>query len=165
MKKLSILCLGLSFMVIASTSVMAASNAGKNISRMVGGNDNYWGNGCGSGYGYGYGTDITHEIPEIDESKDAEMQGFKKIEDRAQYKESDWSKAIGIARNISLSKAFQIANNNPEITYFFYTKGYQMVLEKQDGTYRVFRHGDTVFFSGEPWWGTAPGLADGYIRQ
>ena len=105
--------------------------------------------------------DITHEIPSIQVSAN----GFKKIPDVAQYKEADWSNALGIARSISLSDAFKIAADNPEITFFFYTKGYQMVLEKTDGTYRVFRHGDAVFFSGEPWWGTAPGLADGYVKE
>ena len=28
----------------------------------------------------------------------------------------------------------------------------------------MFRNGDTVFFSGEPWLGTAPGLADTYVK-
>lgn len=105
--------------------------------------------------------DITDEIPSIP----VHANGFIHIPDKAQYKESDWSNAIGIARGISLTKAFEIAKKNPEITYFFFTKGCQMVLEKTDGTYRVFQHGDTVFFSGEPWWGSAPGLADGYIKE
>lgn len=105
--------------------------------------------------------DITDEIPEVT----VENSGFQKIPNVAQYKEADWSHAVGIARNVTLHEAFEIANSNPEITFFFYTKGFQMVLEKTDGSYRVFRHGDTVFFSGEPWWGSAPGLADGYIKQ
>lgn len=103
--------------------------------------------------------DITHEIPEINTQPK-----FKKIPNVAQYKEADWSQAIGIARGISLSEAFEIANHNPDIEFFFYTKGYQMVLEKTDGTYRIFRQGDTVFFGGEPWWGSAQGLADGYEK-
>lgn len=36
---------------------------------------------------------------------------------------------------------------------------------RNDGTCRIFHHGDTVFFSGTPWWGAARGLADGYIKQ
>jgi len=106
--------------------------------------------------------DITYEIPEIEI---ASVHGFKKIPNVAQYKMADWSQAVGIAKGITLSEAYAIAEVNPEITFFFYTKGGQMVLEKEDGSYRVFRHGDTVFFSGEPWWGTAPGLADGYVRS
>lgn len=105
--------------------------------------------------------DITDEIPDITRSAN----GFKKIPNVAQYKMADWSKAVGIAKGISLEQAYKIANENPDITFFFYTKGGQMVLEKEDGSYRVFRHGDTVFFSGDPWWGSAPGLADGYTRD
>lgn len=105
--------------------------------------------------------DITGEIPEISQS----MHGFRKIPDVAQYKEADWSQVIGIARGITLDQAFKLTDENPEITFFFHMKGYQMVLEKPDGSYRVFRHGDTVFFKGEPWWGSAPGFSDGYIRE
>jgi hypothetical protein len=104
---------------------------------------------------------ITSQIPEIDVSS---THGFMKVPNVAQYKMADWSQAIGIAKGISMTEAYQIAENNPEITFFFYTKGGQMVLEKEDSSYRVFQHGDTVFFSGEPWWGSAPGLADGYIK-
>lgn len=106
--------------------------------------------------------DITSDLPEISTS---EIHGFQKIPNVAQYKEADWSRVIGIAKGITMEEAYKIAESNPEITFFFHTTGYQMVLEKQDGGYRVFRHGDTVFFSGEPWWGSAPGLADGYIRK
>jgi hypothetical protein len=106
--------------------------------------------------------DLTAEIPQLGES--AAHKNFKYIADVAQYKQADWSNAIGIAKGISLSEAFKIANENPDISYFFYTKGIQMVSENKDGSYRLFRHGDTVFFAGEPSWGTAPGLADGYIR-
>lgn len=106
--------------------------------------------------------DITQEIPEI---SSAELYGFEKIPDVAQYKEADWSQAVAIARGISLEEAFKIAEKNPEITFFFHMKGWQMVLEKPDGTYRSFRHGDTVFFTGNPWWGSAPGYSDGYVRK
>ena len=104
--------------------------------------------------------DITNQIPEIFENQE-----FKKIPEVAQYKEGDWNNVKGIARNITLTQAFDIAKQNPDITFFFYTTGRQMILEKTDGTYRRFTHGDTVFFGGEPHWGSAPGLADGYIKQ
>jgi len=106
--------------------------------------------------------DVTSEIPEISVP---EKKGFQKIANVAQYGHADWSNVVGIARNISLSEAYQIANDDPSIDFFFYTKGYQMVLGTGDGNYRVFRHGDTVFFSGTPWWGSANDLADGYIKQ
>lgn len=105
--------------------------------------------------------DITDEIPVLA----PEYEGFKKIDNVAQYKNASWDNVIGIAKNISVDEALRIANDNPEITFFFHTKGYRMVLETTEGDYRVFNHGDTVFFSGEPWWGSAPGLADGYTKN
>jgi len=111
---------------------------------------------------YAESNDITSEIPEISV---AETKGFQKIADVAQYGCADWSNVIGIARNISLSEAYQIANDDPYIDYFFYTKGSQMALGTTDGSYRVFRHGDAVFFSGSPHWGSARNLADGYVKQ
>lgn len=106
--------------------------------------------------------DITDNIPTISEEN---TDKYEKICDVAHYKEADWSQVIGIAKNTTLENAKKIADENPAITFFFYTKGGRMVLEKEDGTYRVFNHGDAVFFSGEPWWGSAPGLADGYVKQ
>jgi hypothetical protein len=106
--------------------------------------------------------DVTYEIPIIDTSI---ISGYTKVEDVAQYGKADWSQAVGIAQDISVERAKQIADANPDIMYFFRTKGCQMVLVTEDGNYRVFRHGDTVFFTGEPWWGSAPGLADGYIKE
>jgi hypothetical protein len=106
--------------------------------------------------------DITNEIPLI---QTLDSTKFEKIEDVAQYKNADWNNVIGIVKGISRREACRIAEENPEITFFFYTKGYQMVLDSNSGDYRVFRNGDTVFFSGEPWFGSAIGLADGYVRK
>ena len=113
-----------------------------------------------------FGRDISSEMPQIErEQISPEEFGFKKLPDVAQYKNADWSNIIGVAKGITLEEALKIARKNPEIAFFFYTKGWQMVLEKENGDYRVFRSGDAVFFSGQPWWGTAPDLADGYIRS
>jgi len=111
------------------------------------------------------GIDVTPEIPEITIDHSLTYR-FNKIPNVAQYKHADWSHVVGIAKGISLTEAYRIADANPEITFFFYTKGDQMVLETGDDlSYRVFRHGDTVFFSGEPWWGSATDLADGYTKN
>ena len=116
---------------------------------------------CGTLSATEFRNDITHQIPEIGVS----AKGFKTIPNVAQYGEGDWSKVVGISKGISLKEAYEIASGNPEITFFFYTKGGQMVLgSNEPGAYRVFRHGDAVFFSGDPWWGSAPGLADGYVK-
>lgn len=95
--------------------------------------------------------------------------GFDKIPDVAQYKWSDWSGHIKTVRDLTLDEAKTIASSDPKIDYFFFTKGMQMVLEPFDWDWslenaRVFHHGDAAFFSGDPWWGYAPGLADGYIK-
>ncbi len=105
--------------------------------------------------------DLTDDIPLLSPVP----KGFEYVGEVAQYGLADWSNAVYIARGISLETAFRFAKRHPEITYFFYTKGGQMVLGDPYTDYRLFRHGDTVFFTGEPWWGSAPGLADGYIKK
>jgi hypothetical protein len=75
------------------------------------------------------------------------------------------SGVLGIAKGISCSEAMWIASQNPEITFFFYTKGSEMTLGNAEVGYRFFRRGDAVFFRGEPCWSSAEGLADGYIKQ
>lgn len=99
----------------------------------------------------------TEMMPEISTRTSA---NFTKLIDITQCGAADWSGLVGIAKNITRSEAIQIAEDNPEITFFFYTKGYQMVLGS-----RVFHHGDAVFFKGEPCWGSAGGLSDGYEKK
>jgi|GEM_PF-3198732 len=105
--------------------------------------------------------DITNQIPFYEEPIN---ENFEKIDNVAQYKNADWSDVLFIKKNISRREAMQIAEDTPEVTFFFYTKGGQMVLETKNGDYRRFGHGDAVFFKGEPWWGSAKGLADGYVK-
>lgn len=136
MKKSKSLILGFSFILMTAASLIDASEDVLN-------------------------RDITHEIPELTIS----YEGFKKVPDVAQYKEADWSNVIGVAKGVLLGEAIEIAKKHPEVTFFFHTKGCQVVLEKTDGSYRVFHEGDAVFFAGEPWWGSAPGFADGYIKE
>lgn len=120
--------------------------------------------------------------------------GFRLVSDTAQYKGSDYSNVVQVARSISLEQAFEIAENNPEIDYFVYLKGCQMVLEipsdtefhpRNDrfglvtkvnfrwdsgefgyGYCRIFQHGDTVFFKKDGMWlGSAIDLADTYFKE
>lgn len=122
--------------------------------------------GSRGGNGGSGGTKLIHDITsEIPEMNNADVNGFQKIKDVAQYKNADWSNVIGIAKHVTLDEAFRMAKENPVITFFFYMKGSQMILETTDGRYRVFHQGDAVFFSGQPWWGSAPGYADGYIKK
>jgi len=110
----------------------------------------------------------------------------------AQSKGSDYHTAVRVERNITREEALAIADNDPEIDYFFYVKGFMMVLEVPagvpyqnegvplvqhgnfifdngrpgQGAMRVFRHGDVVFFKkGDEAIGTAPGLADVYFKR
>lgn len=116
---------------------------------------------------------------------------FKVIPDTAQYKKSDYLNAIRIERGISLKKAKEIAEADPEIAYFVYLKGGCMVLENDEadigndplglvtyqfytfdngqpgrGLCRVFRYGDALFFTDQSkmWLGSAPELADTYVK-
>ena len=121
--------------------------------------------------------------------------GFYVKRDLAQYGGADYSNAVRVERGITLDKAFYIAESDPEIDYFVYLKGWQMVLplstdrpfdiEKDDplhlvthtpfrydngsvseGYCRIFRHGDVVFFKKDgEWLGTAPGYADTYYKN
>jgi len=120
--------------------------------------------------------------------------GFVLQEGVAQYKGSDYANVVQVARQVSIEEAFDIAESNPEIDYFVYTRGWMMVLEIpsdvsfsrfQDpfglvtyanfiydsgepgvGYCRIFRHGDAVFFKKEGMrLGSAPGLADAYFKR
>ncbi len=129
------------------------------------------------------------------ENNTAVAQPFQRLADGAEYKGSAYANAVRVERGISLEHALEIANNDPNIEYFFYVKGGSMVLElppevdintikdplellvytsfKYDngqngrGYARVFHHGDTVFFTKaeERWLGSAPDLADVYLRS
>lgn len=111
---------------------------------------------------------IMNDIPELEDSAaDESLNNWKKKSNAAQYGKADWSNVVGIVHDTTVKEAKKLANENSDITYFFYLKGGRMTLIN-DNVYphqvRIFHHGDAVFFSGEPWWGSAPGLADGYVK-
>jgi hypothetical protein len=95
---------------------------------------------------------------------------WKKIPDVAQYKGADWKNKIKKVSDITLEDAMEIGKSDPEITFFFYMKGAQIFLEGKPGPdgwteKGAFRKGDAVFFSGKPWYGSAPGYSDAYEKQ
>lgn len=108
--------------------------------------------------------DLTANINEINPPI-KNNSAFEKIPHVAQYGLGDWSEVIGMAKGISLDDASKIAASDNKITFFFYTNASQLVLGDVNKDYRVFHHGDAVFFSGKPWWGDAGELADGYIKK
>ncbi|MCM0019309.1 MAG: hypothetical protein NBV67_04890 [Tagaea sp.] len=88
--------------------------------------------------------------------------GFTAVGGMAQYDGADWSLQVERKNGISLDEAYAYAYANDAVTYFFRVDdGAQMVLTKHG----VFRSGDTVFFSGNWWLGTAPGLATSYKKN
>ncbi|GGY74325.1 hypothetical protein GCM10011613_19640 [Cellvibrio zantedeschiae] len=93
-------------------------------------------------------------------SSKAAAVAFTRVADVAQYMGADWANEVRRDKALTLDQAKAIAAANPKITYFFITKGGQMSL----GAKGVFRSGDAVFFSGKPWYGSAPGLADAYEK-
>jgi len=132
--------------------------------------------------------------PKTEIHEQVRVNEFKLQQNTAQYKGSDYTNAIRVERGIPLEDAIAIAKNDPSIDYFVYVKGYQMVLEVPPevqfdsmkdplglvtftrygydaggtgyGACRIFRHGDVVFFKKEGMWlGSAPGLADTYVRE
>ncbi|WP_424094189.1 hypothetical protein [Moorena producens] len=84
---------------------------------------------------------------------------WTKVPDVAQYGEADWSAEVTRVSNITLEQAKEIAEGDPNINFFFYMR-YGMVLP----TKGTFNPRDAVFFSGKPWWGSAP-QADGYYKS
>jgi hypothetical protein len=72
----------------------------------------------------------------------------------AMFKGADWNTLIKKVPNCTPEIAKRIAIKNPKISFFFFCRE-GMVLENL-GDKGVFNPGDAVFFSGEPWYGSAP---------
>lgn len=105
-------------------------------------------------------------------------------EDVVQHGMSDFSNAVRVERGITIDQALQIALEDPDIDYFFYTKGACMVLAAPSDilsdplglvssrpgvggveNHRIFYKGDTVFFSGDGLMvGESLGLSDIYHK-
>ncbi len=81
--------------------------------------------------------------------------GWNKKSNVAQYGEASWDNYVRTTKNTTAQEAMRMAFQNPDITFFFYCREY-MVLEGPAAQYGPFEPGDAVFFSGEPWYGSAP---------
>ena len=105
----------------------------------------------------------TQKLMEIEER--ATVHEYQKIPGVAQYGDGDWSGYITTIHDMTLEEAKAFANQSDKINYFFHMKT-GMAMGRLGGPcgVHVFQPGDAVFFSGEPWWGSAPGVADGYIK-
>ena len=110
--------------------------------------------------------DITSSYPlicEVPVVENMNYDAFELVPDSAQCRLASWENLVGLAHGVSVEDAKQIAAANPEITFFFWTKGCQLILENTNGNYSRFIYGDAVFFSGEATLGSAPDLADAYL--
>lgn len=70
------------------------------------------------------------------------------------FKGADWNTLIKRVPNCTPEEAKRIAVKTPEISFFFFCREF-MVLETL-GDKGIFNPGDAVFFSGQPWYGSAP---------
>ena len=76
----------------------------------------------------------------------------------AEYGGADWGNEVKRVSNVSLEEAQAIGEKDPNITFFFYMRQPMVLTGK--GT---FNPKDAVFFSGAPWYGSAP-QADSYEK-
>src|SRR5262249_34179370 len=97
--------------------------------------------------------------------------GWMKTANVAQYEQGNWDNFISKQSNMTPASAMRFAFADPNVTFFFFCREY-MVLDGAPARYSPFQPGDAVFFSGEPWFGSAPqcdayrknGVSVGYIN-
>jgi len=89
---------------------------------------------------------------------------FKMTPNVAQYGGGDWSGYVKTVSNCTPQSAQRIAMLDPAISFLFYCRE-PMVLESNAwSTPTSFQPGDAVFFSGTPWFGSAP-QCDSYAKD
>jgi len=81
--------------------------------------------------------------------------GWNKNPNVAQYGQASWDNFVSKTANTTAEEAMRIAFANPDITFFFFCREY-MVLDGPASQYGPFKPGDAVFFTGKPWYGSAP---------
>ena len=85
--------------------------------------------------------------------------GWKITKNTAQFQGASWKNLVHKESNCTHEKARRIAFMKTEVTFYFFCREY-MILEGHG----EFVPGDAVFFSGEPWLGSAP-QCDTYEKQ
>lgn len=81
--------------------------------------------------------------------------GWNKKSNVAQYGQASWENYVSKTSKTTVEEAMRIAFANPDITFFFFCREY-MVLDDPAAEYGPFEPGDAVFFTGDPWYGSAP---------
>jgi hypothetical protein len=77
----------------------------------------------------------------------------------AEYGGADWGNEVKRESGLTIAQAQKIGAENPQIAFFFFMRASMTLTGK--GT---FNPGDAVFFSGKPWYGSAP-QADSYEKE
>lgn len=118
-------------------------------------------------------TNEQSESPESDASDTITIEEkpdylWKKVPNVAQYKGASWDNLIKKVKKTTVKEAKELAEADDQITFFFYMRS-SMFLEGKSGkngwTQKgSFSPGDAVFFSGHPWYGSAP-QADAYEKK
>jgi len=85
--------------------------------------------------------------------------GWKKTSNTAQFYGASWNNLVCKESNCTPEEARRIAFMKPEVTFYFFCREYMSL-----GSHGVFNSGDAVFFSGEPWLGSAP-QCDTYEKE
>ena len=81
-----------------------------------------------------------------------------KVDNVAEYKDANWDNFIKTVPNTTVEAAKELADADDDIHFFFYCR--QPVILNS----RQFNAGDAVFFSGKPWFGSAP-QCDSYQKM
>lgn len=78
---------------------------------------------------------------------------------------STWDNEIERKSFRTVEDAQKHANKNERIDFFFFTRNSMSLTAGKDFKAKgEFKKGEVVFFSGKPWWGSAP-QADGYVKE
>lgn len=81
--------------------------------------------------------------------------GWKKHDNVAQYGGASWDNLVAKRSGMTAASAMRFAFANPDITYFFVVRQ-SMSLGGAAAAHNPFLPGDAVFFTGTPWYGSAP---------
>ncbi len=89
---------------------------------------------------------------------------WTKTANSAQFKGADWNNFVMKRSDCTPEQARRIAFMNPQITFYFFCREYMVLEGPVYDKYGAFEPGDAVFFTGEPWLGSAP-QADTYQKN
>jgi hypothetical protein len=80
--------------------------------------------------------------------------GWKRVGNAAQYENANWANFVSKQSNTTATNAMRMACADPSITFFFFCRE-AVLLTGSAAQYGPFMAGDAVFFTGDPWFGSA----------